>query len=342
MYAADAKGRPTEVVRFETNTGTAIFLLPVETFPGHINNLYVVLRDGAEFLFDVGSGLHDSNGQIARRFDEIADRFGVRVSPSDLQRVVISHAHIDHFGGAHHFRETVPEFCIHELDARVLSNFEERMVIASKDINVFLRRAGVSAERRAELVGMYGSSKRFFSSLRIERRLRDGMKLPGDIDVIHASGHCPGLICLRVDDILLTSDHVLSRITPNQMPQSITPFTGLENYLRGLEKLSRVQGIRVGLGGHEAPIDDLVKRIGEIADHHRKRLDQCLALASQPRTIREFADELFGDQQGYGRMLAYTEAGAHIEYLHQLGELHIANLEQVADEEHPVIRYASS
>jgi len=147
------------------------------------------------------------------------------------------------------------------------------------------------------------------------------------------------MICLRIDDILLTADQVLSKTTPNQMPQSITPFTGLENYLRSLDKVAKVDGIAVGLGGHEAPIGNLKARVMETADHHRRRLEQCLDLAKDPKTVREFADELFGDQSGYGRMLAYTEAGAHIEYLHQLGQLVVANLDEVTKEENPILKY---
>lgn len=339
-YAHDEKGRPTEVVRFESSGGVPIFLLPVETFPGHINNLYLILLDGEETLLDVGSGMPRSNREITARFGELRDRFGVSIEERDLARVVISHAHIDHFGGANRFRaiEGV-EIAIHELDARVLSNFEERVVVASKDVDVFLRRAGVHLERRQELTSMYTASKQLFSSLAIDRRLRHGDVLPGGVQVHHAAGHCPGLVCLRLDDVMFTSDHVLARVTPNQMPQSITPFTGLENYLRALEKIGRVEGIELALGGHEAPMADMYARIEEIGAHHRGRLTQILDLVRTPHTVKEIADALFGDQAGYGRMLAYTEAGAHVEYLYQLGELHLANLEEVTAEADPVLRY---
>ena len=39
------------------------------------------------------------------------------------------------------------------------------------------------------------------------------------------------------------------------------------------------------------------------------------------------------------RILALDEAGAHVEYLHQLGQLRIANLDQVARSRDPVIEY---
>jgi hypothetical protein len=51
--------------------------------------------------------------------------------------------------------------------------------------------------------------------------------------------------------------------------------------------------------------------------------------------------DLFGEQEGYSRILALDEAGAHVEYLHQLGRLSIANLDEVSRARDPVIEYVS-
>jgi hypothetical protein len=51
---------------------------------------------------------------------------------------------------------------------------------------------------------------------------------------------------------------------------------------------------------------------------------------------------MFGEQDGYSRILALDEAGAHVEYLHQLGRLRIANLDAVASARDPVIEYVAS
>ena len=44
---------------------------------------------------------------------------------------------------------------------------------------------------------------------------------------------------------------------------------------------------------------------------------------------------LFGERSGYTRLLALEEAGAHVEYLFQRGELGIANVEEVAAQPEP-------
>ena len=153
----------------------------------------------------------------------------------------------------------------------------------------------------------------------------------------HASGS--RVLGLEVDDLLFTADHVLSRITPHQSPASITPFCGLELYLQSLDKVRRLGGIRLALPGHEAPIEDMPARIGVIAAHHDRRLGQVLDFCRDPLTLVEVSNRLFGPREGYTRLLALEEAGAHVEYLFQRGELGIANLSEVSEQANPVIQY---
>jgi glyoxylase-like metal-dependent hydrolase (beta-lactamase superfamily II) len=169
--------------------------------------------------------------------------------------------------------------------------------------------------------------------------VRDREEIINGYRVHHTPGHCPGQICLEVDDLLFTADHVLSRITPHQSPAAITPFCGLELYLQALDRVRDLPGIRLSLPGHEAPIEDLGGRIEGIVGHHQRRLSQVLDICREPLALVEVSKRLFGVKTGYTRLLALEEAGAHVEYLFQRGELRIANIEDVAREPNPVIRY---
>src|SRR5437867_3465456 len=137
------------LARFQTASGARIYRIPIETFPGHINNTYLILDDGVSTLIDVGSGLPQSVEDLRGGFAALAAHFGERVRLEAVQHVVITHSHIDHFGFVGWFQEhTRAAIYIHELDARVLQNFEERIVLASKDVRVFLERAGLGRESR--------------------------------------------------------------------------------------------------------------------------------------------------------------------------------------------------
>jgi len=329
-----------ETTRFVSRSGIRVYQMPVETFPGHVNNIYLILDGDLVTLFDVGSGTPDSNEGLQARMAEVRGRFGEPARLEDVQHVVISHAHIDHFGWVGHFaRNTEAAVYVHELDARVLNNFEERIVLASKDLRVFLERSGVKPEARAALEEMYRFSKSFFKSVEIDRVVRDRDTIINGYRVHHTLGHCPGQICLEVDDLLFTADHVLSRITPHQSPAAITAFCGLEMYLQSLDKVRALAGVSMSLPGHEAPIPDLAARIDGIVAHHDKRLNQVLEICGEAMSLADVSKRLFGRKDGYTRLLALEEAGAHVEYLFQRGELRIANLEDVTREDNPVIRY---
>jgi glyoxylase-like metal-dependent hydrolase (beta-lactamase superfamily II) len=330
------------VRRFHAGEKTRIYAMEVETFPRHVNNVYLVLEPGSAVLVDCGSGFETSVRDLDLGFAVVRAAFGEEATFAELDWCVITHAHIDHFGGAGRVRErSRARLAVHELDARVLACFEERLVVASKDLDIFWRRAGVREEERAKMLEQYGLTKRLFRSVEIDRALRDGDVLGPGYRVHHTPGHCPGQICLQASDALFTSDHVLGRTTPHQFPQAITPFGGLEHYFHSLAKVRKLEGINVGLAGHEEPIWDLRARIDGIASFHRDRLARVLELCKAPKTIRDVTEAMFGEQEGYGTLLAIEEAGAHVEYLHQLGKLRIANLDEVDKERDPVIRYVT-
>jgi len=320
------------VRRFDAgpDSKTRIYQLTVETFPRHINNVYAIVEPGSAMLLDCGSGLPTSRRDLALRFAVVRAMFDEDLRWEALDWCIISHAHADHYGGANELRRSSrAKLAVHELDAHVLSAFEERLVAATNGLDTYWRRAGVPEARRAPLRDMYMASKSLFRSEPVDRVLRDGDVVGPGYVVHHVPGHCPGLICLQVHDVLLTSDHVLARITPHQFPQSIAPFAGLEHYFRSLAKIRALPGIRLALGGHEEPIHDVRTRIDAIEQFHRQRLDRVLGICEVPKSIDEVSTEMFGEQAGYGVILALDEAGAHVEYLHQLGRLRVDDLDDV-------------
>jgi glyoxylase-like metal-dependent hydrolase (beta-lactamase superfamily II) len=328
------------VRRFATSDGAAIYLLPVETFPDHVNNVYLV-RDGARTtLYDCGSQTALSQDDLRRAAQVLGLVYGEPRGLDDVTDVIISHAHIDHFGGVGAWQGRA-RIHVHEFDARVITRFEERIVTAAVQLRLFLERAGLDEATQHELAQMYVFTKQLFVSVPVDRLLTDGQEVNG-FRAHHAPGHCPGQICLQVHNVLLTADHVLPRITPHQSPESITPWTGLDHYFLSLEKFRHLGGIDFALPGHEEPIARLSQRIVEIETFHRERLDKIKKLCIEPRTIAELSQALFGAQTGYGRLLALEEAAAHAEYLARRGWLEIANLEELTRASNPVLRYRAA
>ncbi len=324
----DGRDQPLSTVRIVTSSGIPIYLLPVETFPGHRNNIYLIDHPDTPWLFDCGTP--GSGEELEQRFREIRDRFAVRTSLSDLSGVLISHAHMDHFGAAHRFQEMGIPILIHEYDARVLADFQQRRVIMSRDLGLLFHRSGMEKTEADALTEVYLSGKQSFRDLEPDRRLCDGDSVGAGWSVLHVPGHCPGMVCLRIDDVVLTADHLLSRITPLQCPHAIAPGLGLENYLDSLEKLKAFGSSSVALGAHELPIEDIPLRIAQTRAHHMDRLLKTLELCREdPRTLHQLTLRLFGPQQHYGKIMAVVEAAAHVEYLYDLGFLEMTNIDDV-------------
>jgi glyoxylase-like metal-dependent hydrolase (beta-lactamase superfamily II) len=329
------------VARFETNTGVRIYRLSCQAFPRLVVHAYLVVGAGPITLVDTGSGYGDSTRDLLQGFDAVRREFGEPITPRDVKRILITHGHIDHFGGlaqaAHLFDA---EIGIHELDRWVLVSYEERLLVATKAMRSYFEQAGVAAERRAELIEMYAVAKRHMRSVPVDFTLADGQELDG-LRFIHTPGHCPGQVCIAIGDVLLSADHVLPVTTPHQSPESITAWTGLGHYLEALDAIVRVDGVRLGLGGHEQPIEDFYGRVEGIRRDHDRKLARMADQLRAPDglTIQELTRRMYPGVEGWDALLALTEVGAHVEYLYERGRLGVVNLEEVEREASPALRF---
>lgn len=333
----------SDVQKYVTSNKRNIYCFQAEVFGTLVANIYLIESGGRLILVDTGSGMGRSNEDLVAGITAVSTTFNLPITLADVTDILITHGHIDHFGGLPFVREhTNAPIGIHILDRRVVTNHEERVIFATSRLAAFLENAGVGAETRQMLMTGYAFSKRFYKSVPTQFLLQEGEATIEGIGVYHVPGHCPGQVCLQVDDILLTADHILARTTPHQAPESITNNMGLSHYLDSLTKIEQLGGIRLGLGGHEAPIEDVNGRIQAIKASHDRRLNKILEICTTPKSIAAISRELFGKVESYHILLALEEAGAHVEYLHQRGELFAANIKEIEQEAHAVVQYVKA
>ena len=335
------------VQSFETRRGDRIFQLPLREFPILAGYVYLVTTNDSagepyRVLIDTGSGFEDSNRDLEDGFRAVSRLTGQDIKLSDLTHVLITHGHIDHFGGLPYVRRhSTARVGVHELDVRNLTHHEERLTVVSRRLRNYLVEAGVQSEERDRLIGMYRLTKGFYQSVLVDFTYEAVRMQLGPFQFLHVPGHCAGHVAIRLEDVIFTGDHVLDPISPHQSPEHLTLFTGLDHYLKSLGALQDWAGsARLTLTGHGETIIDLPARIEAIREVHRQRLERVLGLLQRPLTVAEVTDQLFGEVNGYGALLALEEAGAHVEYLYKRGLLSITNIGDLEDGKEPAaIRY---
>jgi len=320
--------RPVGV--YGSSGGARIYRIPLDVFPDMVGYAHLVYRNDLVALVDVGSGFGVSNEHLEAGLAIVREEYGEKAAWADLTHVLITHGHIDHYGGIRYVREQCKALIgVHELDQPMLTHYEERLSLSTQRLRAFLHLAGLEADQVEEIMDLYLINKHLFSSTDVDFTYEAvGMEI-GPLRLLHMPGHCPGEVVILVDDVLLSGDHVLETISPHQTPEHLALNMGLGNYLDSLHRLlPYADDIHLTLGGHEGPITDLKARIRGIQKLHHERLNHMLSLLGKPMMIVEIAREIFPDVQGYHELLALEEAGAHVEYLEQRGFLQVENLEE--------------
>jgi glyoxylase-like metal-dependent hydrolase (beta-lactamase superfamily II) len=333
--------------QFISSTGVRIYRIPCQVFETLSARVHLLLGAGPPTLVDAGSVKKHSVDDILAGFDAVRHGFGEAVQPGDIRRIIITHGHVDHFGGLPDLRRAAhpdAEVALHTFDAQAVASFDEYMTFGNSRLRSFLIHAGVEPTRREELIGMSHLSGRRIEDVPVTRRLNDGDVLDG-LRIIHTPGHSPGHICIGVGNILLSGDHILARTVPQQWPECTGPYTGLGHYLESIDKIQRIPGFEIVLPGHESVIRDLYSRINTIRSAHQRRLDRLLTMLrgiSRPLSIYEISKELYPEITGFRAVLAVTDVGARVDYLQQRGQVRVVNLDELREQDCPVYRFTAT
>jgi glyoxylase-like metal-dependent hydrolase (beta-lactamase superfamily II) len=291
------------VLEVDSSIRRLTFPLPMK--PGHVH-AYLLRDEDGWTLVDTGLALPD----LEERLTEAA-----RALDGPIVRVLVTHFHPDHVGGAEQARTaTGAEVWQGALDyeqcEHVWGNPEWPTVLA----RWFLRH-GVPREVADELIELGSAYGAFIRFARDPKRLREGDRI-GGWDVVELPGHADGHLCLLRDGAMVSGDHLLPRISPAVGLYPDSRPDPLGDYLASLRRTAELAP-RVAYPGHGDPIEDPTARARELVEHHRLRLAQTeAALGEVPRTAYEVSYDLFGDQLSSGaRRFAVAETLSHLERL---------------------------
>jgi len=255
----------------------------------------------------------------------------------DIRHLVITHIHPDHYGLAGRLREmSKAELSFHRLERLYIESRYANADGLLGEMHEWLRLNGTPAD---ELDKLNFGSMGILNRVRIafpDRTLDGGEEIPCGrfaFRVIWTPGHSAGHVCLYDErhKILLSGDHVLPHITPSVGLHVRSPSNPLADYMDSLVLIGRLEAELV-MPGHGEPFQGLPERTDALLAHHERRLVEIVELlGARPglsMTGYEIASRMnwssrrtWDDLSGFERRLAVTEALAHIELLHDRGQV---------------------
>ena len=294
---------------------------PVPTpFPVDPVNVYVAGRT----IVDPGPATDEA-------WSIVTSALGARgLEPADVEQVLVTHPHPDHFGLARRFRDRGARVLASEATAAIIAAYDDRLEYERRYFREAFHRHGLSESQVERVFEFTATLSRYVSDCPVDRLLADGDVVDVGSTALTAgevTGHAPGELCFSYehDDQrrAIVGDHVLAEITPNPLLQPPEEPRGdrpraLPAFNESLERLRDREFDRF-LPGHGPLVDRPGERIDEILTAHEERSDAVRSLVSGPTTAAEVMDGLFGDLPPQEVFSGMSEAIGHLDVLEERG-----------------------
>ena len=339
------------ILRLTTHGGLTVHAIGVpQDWPSRTGPTWAYLfeSDGVTLI---DPGAHGSFRELVEGIEQCG------YSAKNIDRVIVSHGHSDHDGSVaemvgtsgadlwtHGMYATLLPYSQWEVQDRSSSPIHTEMnALADAAIN---HREESTYRRRNQ---RYNDSKK---GLTVDHTVADGETF-GDATIIHAPGHSPDELCVTLDGVVFTGDHVLPEITPHPTTkatyrshiQEIMPAEfadasksyGLETYMRSLKTVIDFGPTYSILPAHRLYNRNrynfqTVDRAREVVLHHARRLNQILQrLTNETSGLETVTRGIFehGKLLGGNLYMALAEIVAHVELLEDLGDLEFTEDKQL-------------
>ena len=282
--------------------------------------VYVFETDRGPYLMDAGWNTDDAFAALQSGLTEVG------CDVADVQGVMVTHIHPDHYGLAGRIREASGAWIsLHPADAELIHDRYDEPDDLLDRVAVALRQMGAPSEELEPLRNAAMPVRPLVDPVVPDVLLEDGAQpeVPGwDLTAIWTPGHSPGHLCFYEarNELMLSGDHVLPRITPNIPFHPQAGANPLGDYLNSLDKLEPYEVNEV-LPAHEYRFDDLRTRLEELRQHHRDRFTEVIAILSEgPHTAWDIAEHMrwsrsWDDIAGFMRRAAVGETVSHLRAL---------------------------
>jgi glyoxylase-like metal-dependent hydrolase (beta-lactamase superfamily II) len=321
-------------------TAPGIHVLPVPTpFAVGRVNCYLI-EDDPLTLVDTGP----NSGTSLTELEAMLAGHGRRIE--DLERVVLTHQHIDHIGLAQIIAgRSGAEVCALAELAPWLARYGKEMDADDAFAEGLMRSSGVPSDIAMALRAVTAQYRAWGSAVEVTRTLADGDVLEfaaRSWRVHHRPGHSPSDLIFHDEATgeLLGGDHLIKHISSNPLVSRPLSDDGsgrrpqaLVAYLASM-RATREMDLKIVYSGHGEPIEDHRGLINERIAGHERRVTKIAKIVSDgPRSAFEIAQEMWGNIAVTQAYLTLSEVLGHIDLLLERGEV-------VEVEEDGVVRFA--
>jgi glyoxylase-like metal-dependent hydrolase (beta-lactamase superfamily II) len=315
--------------------------LPVPTpFAVGRVNCYLI-DDDPLTLVDAGP---NSGTSLTVLVDQLRER-GKRVE--DLERIVLTHQHIDHIGLAQILAErSGAEVCALDALAPWLASYDTVMEGDDKFAEQLMLRNGIPRDIAIALRALTAQFRAWGSKVQVTTPLHDGGELPfahRTWRTWHRPGHSPSDVVFHdeASGDLLAGDHLIKHISSN--PLISRPLGGdasgprpqaLVAYLSSM-RATQEMDLKIVYSGHGEPVTDHHALIDERIAGHERRVVKIAGILAQdgPKSAFEIAQQMWGNVAVTQAYLTLSEVLGHVDLLLERGEA-------VEVEEDGVVRFA--
>jgi glyoxylase-like metal-dependent hydrolase (beta-lactamase superfamily II) len=250
---------------------------------------------------------------------------------ADVQRIVITHTHADHYGlAAEIVQASGAEVWTHRHNRALLESYETIRAQRDAFYMQLMTEAGVPLEQRQRVADSRRGGNRYAEAVKVDRLLEEGDEIEladRAWRVYHTPGHAGGLICLfdPQSRVLLSNDHLLRDISSNPVVEP-DPDGGprphrLVQYIRHMQRMADLEP-GVAWTGHGHEIHDVHKTVRQRLHFHERRAQRILDLiGAEERSAYQIAEPLFGRLDGMDSFLALSETIGHLDLLEEQGRI---------------------
>ncbi|MHA7964287.1 MBL fold metallo-hydrolase [Paenibacillus sp. CAU 1782] len=318
----------------EGNGGTSASLIPLEggwhqlkvPLPFSLKwvNSYIV-PDGEGYTV-IDPGLHTEEALSV--WGEAMAELGI--GWSDITRILLTHQHPDHYGLAGYFQQQSGAIVnMTERSHRYALRLWNANSEYPKAIDALFNRHGMPGELRDAIGSNLDGFIAMVSPQPQVTYVEAGSTLAmngSNWELIDAPGHAFGAVCLYEPQQrwMICGDQVLPRITPNISLVPGEESDPLQHFLTSLSTLAHVE-VDLALPGHMNPFTGFRERIGELQNHHARRLEGIQDMLSEKEsTAFEVCEALFGVRlrdNPHNLRFAMGETLAHLVHLELKGAI---------------------